>query len=142
MVVLLLMHMVILQGKIRTVILYLVVQSVILLLQGPVLVHLANNILLVFQVLLLHFQVCIFLEIKKAKGIKRCVVVKKSNNEQYKECLFEQKTFRHDMNVLQSKKHQIYGLHINKTSLSPLDTKRWITDGGIITNAYGYKCTT
>ena len=28
--------------------------------------------------------------------------------------------------MLRSEGHQIYGLHVNKISLSPLDTKRWI----------------
>ena len=42
------------------------------------------------------------------------------------------------MNMLRSKHHKIYGLKVNKTTLSPLDTKRFIAPDGIITYAYGY----
>ena len=35
------------------------------------------------------------------------------------------------------KYHNIYGLTVNKTTLSLLDTKRYITSGGITTCAYG-----
>ena len=30
-------------------------------------------------------------------------------------------------------------MHINKISLSPFDSKRWIDEDGIHTGAYGYK---
>ena len=43
------------------------------------------------------------------------------------------------MNMLRSVNHQIYGLHLNKTTLSPFDTKRWIKADGIHTLAYGHK---
>ena len=42
------------------------------------------------------------------------------------------------MNMLRSYNHQIYGINVNKTSLSPLDTKRWILDDGINTLAFGH----
>ena len=58
-------------------------------------------------------------------------------HEEYKECLQEQKTFRHEMNTLRSLKHQIYGQHINKVSLSPFDSKRYILDDGVTALAYG-----
>ena len=45
------------------------------------------------------------------------------------------------MNRLQSKGHQIFGVHLNKTSLSPFDSKRWIKEDGIRTLAYGHKDT-
>ena len=77
--------------------------------------------------------------IRKAKGIKKYVVKKQIFHENYKEALFDQKTFRHGMNLLRSENHQIYGLHQNKVSLSPLDTKRWISNDGINTLAYGHK---
>ena len=76
--------------------------------------------------------------IKKAKGVKRYVVKKNIQHENYKEALFDKKFFRHDMNMLRSYNHQIYGLRMNKISLSPLDTKRWITDDGVNTLAYGH----
>ena len=44
----------------------------------------------------------------------------------------------HVMNILRSEGHSIYGMHINKISLSAFESKRWIADDGIHTNAYGY----
>ena len=77
--------------------------------------------------------------IKKAKGVKKYVITKQINFENYKDVLFNQKTYSHEMNMLRSQKHQIYGLTINKTTLSPLDTKRWIAPDGITTYAFGYR---
>jgi len=42
------------------------------------------------------------------------------------------------MNILPSEGHEIYGMHINKMSLLPFDSKRWISDDGIHTKAYRY----
>ena len=77
--------------------------------------------------------------IKKAKGVKKYVITKQINFENYKDALFNQKAYNHEMNMLRSQKHQIYGLTINKTTLSPLDTKRWIAPDGITTYAFGYR---
>ena len=41
--------------------------------------------------------------------------------------------------MLRSKGHHINGHHMNKVSLSPFDSKRWIAKNGIDTFAYGYK---
>jgi hypothetical protein len=77
--------------------------------------------------------------IRKAKGIKKYIVKRQILHENYKEALFDQKTFRHGMDVLKSECHQIYGMHQNKLSLSPFDSKRWIMSDGIHTLAYGHK---
>ena len=77
--------------------------------------------------------------IKKAKGVKKYVITKQINFANYKDALFNQKTYSHEMNMLRSQKHQIYGLTINKTTLSPLDTKRWTAPDGITTYAFGYR---
>ena len=76
--------------------------------------------------------------IKKAKGVKKCVVKKQITHEQYKETLFGKKQLWHGQNILRSERHEIYGMYLNKVSLSAFDSKRWITDDGINTNAYGY----
>ena len=52
--------------------------------------------------------------------------------------LFEAKQLRHGMNILRSEGHEIYGMHINKISLSPFDSKRWIDEDGINTKAHGF----
>ena len=76
--------------------------------------------------------------IKKAKGVKECIVNKQIMHEQYKETLFGTKQLWHGMNILRSEGREIYGMHVNKILLSPFDSKRWIADDGIHTNAYGY----
>ena len=70
--------------------------------------------------------------------MKKNVVKKQIKHEQYKEVLFGAKQLRHGMNILRSEGHKIYIMHINKISLSPFDSKRWIDDDGIHTKAYGY----
>ena len=49
------------------------------------------------------------------------------------------------MNILRSQRHEIYGMYVNKNSLSPFDSKRWIAEDGIHTKACRYnppfKCT-
>ena len=55
--------------------------------------------------------------------------------------LLAKKTLTHEMNVLRSEGHEIYGVHVNKISLSPFDSKRFIEENGIDTFAYGYRFT-
>ena len=43
------------------------------------------------------------------------------------------------MNMLRSIHHNIYGLTVNKITLSPLDTKRCTAPDGITTYAFGYE---
>ena len=43
------------------------------------------------------------------------------------------------MDVLRSERHHIYGQHLNKISLSPFDSKRWISENGVDTLAYGHE---
>ena len=76
--------------------------------------------------------------IKKAKGVKKSVIKKQIKHEQYKEMLFGTQQMWHGMNILRSEGHEIYGMHINKISLSPFDSKRWIADDGVNAKAYGY----
>ena len=44
----------------------------------------------------------------------------------------------HGQNTLRSEGHEMYSMYLNKISLSAFDSKRWIADDGINTNAYGY----
>ena len=76
--------------------------------------------------------------IKKAKGVKKNVI-KKTNFENYKDALFNRQKYTHKMNMLRSVHHNIYLLTVHKTTLSPLDTKRYITPDGNMTYAYGYQ---
>ena len=77
--------------------------------------------------------------IRKAKGVKKNMVEKKVRREYYKELIFARNQFWREMNIPCSEGHEIYGMHVNKVSLSPFDTKRWIEDDGVHTLAYGHK---
>ena len=77
--------------------------------------------------------------INKAKGVKKYIIKKQINFENYKDALFNKKKYTHNMNMLRSMHHIIYGLTVNKTTLSPLDTKRYISPDGITIYAFGYE---
>ena len=47
--------------------------------------------------------------------------------------------YMHKMKILRSEGHEMHGMCMNKISLSPFDTKRWIADDGIHTLAYGHR---
>ena len=75
---------------------------------------------------------------KKYKGIKKSVVKKSISHEDYKKCLFSGKKQLRKMNVIRSRKHEIFTEEINKISLSPNDDKRCILKDGIHTLALGH----
>ena len=78
-------------------------------------------------------------EIRKAKGVKKNVVKNQITHENYLDCLFNLKSYKHQMNMLRSDKQQIYSIKVNKTSLSPLDTKKkFIKKDGVETFAFGH----
>ena len=70
--------------------------------------------------------------------MKKNLIDKGIMHEHYKEALFERKQFMHKMKILRSEGHEMYGMCMNKISISPFDTKHWIADDGIQTRAYGY----
>ena len=41
--------------------------------------------------------------------------------------------------MLRSERHQIFGMRINKVSLSPSGSKRWIAENGVDTLSYGHE---
>ena len=63
-------------------------------------------------------------EMKKAKGVKKNVVKKDISNQDYVDCLFEERKFMHTIQTIQSFKHQLYTIKQNKVSLGPYDDKR------------------
>jgi len=77
--------------------------------------------------------------IKKAKGVKKNVIEREITHEHYKEALFGKKQYMHKMKILRSEGHEMYGMCMNKTSISPFDTKRWIAEDGVHTLAYGHR---
>ena len=70
--------------------------------------------------------------------MKKNVIEKEITHEHYKESLFGRKQFMHKMKILRSEGHEMYGMCMNKISISPFDTKRWIADDGVQTLAYGH----
>jgi len=57
--------------------------------------------------------------IKKAKGVnKKNVIEREITHEHYKEALFGRKQYRHKMKILRSEGREMYGICINKTSIS------------------------
>ena len=64
-------------------------------------------------------------EHKKAKGINKNFVEKLTYNE-YEDVLFNKKSLRHLMNVMQSENHRIGTYEINKISLSYFDDKIYL----------------
>jgi len=75
---------------------------------------------------------------KIAKGVQRITVKKDIRHELYKQVLFEREEMRHTQVFIRSHGHMIGVYEQNKTSLSPMDTKKWIAADGITTYAYGH----
>ena len=55
---------------------------------------------------------------KKANGTKKVVTKKEISHQNYKDALFGKQSFKHGMYMFRSENHQIFGVHLNKTSLS------------------------
>ena len=75
---------------------------------------------------------------KKCKGVKKCVVKKKLEIEDYKDCVFNRNVHYPSMNNFQSRKHDIYTETVNKIAFSANDDKRIICEDGIHTPAIGH----
>ena len=61
---------------------------------------------------------------KECKGIKKNVVKKKLDYEDYVDCLFLGKKQMRSMKIIRSEKHDIYSKEVNKVALSNEDDKR------------------
>jgi hypothetical protein len=82
-------------------------------------------------------------EMKKAKGVKTCVVKKKLTHSDYKQCIFRNLAIYKSWTSIRSYNHQLFSINQNKKSLSTYDDKRYILDDGISTLPYGhYRITT
>ena len=77
-------------------------------------------------------------ESKKAKGVKTYVIKKDLKHEYYDNMLASGKNMYSKIQLIQSMKHQLYTLEMNKVSLSAYDDKRWIMKNGITSYAYGH----
>ena len=79
-----------------------------------------------------------FIEMKKAKGTKKCVVNKMLRFEDYKKCLFGNGKVLKSQQRFKSENHEVYTENINKNALSCDDDKRIVTSDRITSYPYGY----
>ena len=79
-----------------------------------------------------------FIEMKKAKGTKKCVIKKMLRFEDYKKCLFSNGKVLKSQQRFKSENHEVYTENINKIALSCDDDKRIVTSDRITSYPYGY----
>ena len=74
---------------------------------------------------------------KKSKGTKRCVIKQKLMFQNFKNCLFNNKTVYRSQERFKSYNHDVYTEEVNKIALSNNDDKRIQIFDGIETYPYG-----
>ena len=79
-----------------------------------------------------------FIEMKKAKGTKKCVIKKMLKFEDYKKCLFGNEPMLKSQQRFKSENHEVYTENIKKIALSINDDKRIVALDGITSYPYGY----
>ena len=79
-----------------------------------------------------------FIEMKNAKGTKKCVIKKMLKFEDYKKCLFDNESMLKSQQRFKSENHEVYTENINKITLSSNDDKRIAALDGIMSYHYGY----
>ena len=70
---------------------------------------------------------------KEAKGTKKCVIKQKLTFENYKDCLFNNKTVYRSQEWFKSYYHDVCKEEVNKIALSSNDDKRLQTSDKITT---------
>ena len=78
-------------------------------------------------------------EVKKCKGIKKCIVKKTLTFEDYKNCLFNDSTEYRSQLMFRSMKHDIFTIEVNKVALNRDDDKRISKKDRISTFVRGHK---
>ena len=79
-----------------------------------------------------------YIELKKAKGTKKCVVKKVLKFEDYKKCLFGNEIMLQSQQRFKSENYKVYTENIYKIALSSDDGKRIIASDRITSYPYGY----
>ena len=74
-------------------------------------------------------------EVRKCKGIKKNVIKKKLDFDDYVQCLFLGKKEMRSMKIIRSENHDIYSKEVNKVALSNEDDKREVLLGKVKTIA-------
>ena len=78
------------------------------------------------------------IELKKAKGTKKCAINKMLSFRDYKNCLFDNGKVLRSQQRFKSKNHTVYTENINKIALSCDDDKRIVAKDGTASYPYGY----
>ena len=78
-------------------------------------------------------------EKKKCKGIRKCVVDKQMNFDDYLNCLKTLRNVRKSQFCIRSKKHLLYTVKESKIALSASDDKRHLIPNTVCTLPYGYR---
>ena len=78
-------------------------------------------------------------EVRKCKDIKKNVIKKKLDFEDYVDCLFLGKKQMRSMKIIRSENHDIYSKEVNKIALSNEDDKREVMFNKIKTIALDNK---
>ena len=76
-------------------------------------------------------------EMNKAKGVQKNIVKRDISDQDYADCLFDERKFMHNMLTIRSFKHQHYTIKQNKVSLSPYNNKRYLLDDRVSSLPYG-----
>ena len=76
--------------------------------------------------------------VKKSKGVKRNVLERDISFNDFKDCLMNHIPLTQTMRGIQSFNHHIYSMENSKLSLSAYDDKRFISEDGVHTKAYGH----
>ena len=77
-------------------------------------------------------------EDKKCKGIKKCVVKKMLDFDDYKNCLLGRKSVNRSQLMFRNNKHEIHTVEVNKVALNRDDDKRIVKKDGTRTLARGH----
>lgn len=75
---------------------------------------------------------------KKAKGVKSTIIQDKITFDDYRNCLFENKTLTFDQNLFMLKHHEMYTIKQNKIALRNHDDKRYLIPGTMETLPLGH----
>ena len=79
-----------------------------------------------------------FIEMKKAKSTKKCIIKKILKFEDYKKCLLDNEPMLKSQQRFKSENHEVYTENINKVALSSNDDKRIVALDRITSYPYGY----
>jgi hypothetical protein len=79
--------------------------------------------------------------VKKIKGLKKNIVKKQIQFEDYLKCLMEFKEIYRTQRLIRSYLHEIYSIKQIKLALSPFDDKRILREGSTDTLPYGHYST-